>query len=274
MRVSYHLIYLELGLSFHLMKEPYLKYNHLVTHSWMKMLWEKLLLFDVHTEFADTPSYFLQDGDQFLMKILSRAGYCGEALRRLNKVRVSQQVLFLSDVLTASGGKVDPKVLSRRPQHETWSSMRWPVEHPTDSDMQLWKNAITSICPSRNSTPTLGKNINISHKLRRWYWSAMDSTLHHVRSDGATEDVYIAGRKPNRFQSSHNQRRQNHDVQCSVQPTIDRSQWQLLSTAVLAPRPQEPSSFLEVLESWGNTWLWDDLTVNGSVQWIEHTIKE
>ena len=124
MRVSYHLIYLELGLSFHLMKEPYLKYNHLVTHSWMKMLWEKLLLFDVHTEFADTPSYFLQDGDQFLMKILSRAGYCGEALRRLNKVRVSQQVLFLSDVLTASGGKVDPKVLSRRPQHETWSSMR------------------------------------------------------------------------------------------------------------------------------------------------------
>ena len=152
--------------------------------------------------------------------------------------------------------------------------MRWPVEHPTDLDMQLWKNAITSICPSRSSTPTVGRNINISHKLWRWYWSATDSTLHPVRSDGATEDVYIAGQKPNRFQYSHNQRRQNHDVECSVQPTIDGTQWQLLSTAVLAPRPQEPSSFLEVLESWGNTWLWDDLTVNGSVQWIEHTIKE
>ena len=157
------------------------------------------------------------------MKILSRAGYSGDALRRLNKVRVSQQVLFLSDVLTASRGKNGPEVLSRRPQHEAWSSMRWPVEQPTDLDIQLWKNAITSICPSRSSTPTLGKYINVSHKLRRWYWSATDSTLHHVRSDGATEDVYIAGQKPTRFQYSHNQRRQNHDVKCSVQPTIDET---------------------------------------------------
>ena len=158
------------------------------------------------------------------MKILSREGYSGEALQRLNKVRVSQQVLFLFDVLTASGGKVDPEVLLRRPKHEAWPSMRWPVEHPTDLDMQLWKNAITSICPSRSSTPTLGKNINISHKLRQWYWSTTDSTLHHVRSDGATENVYIAGRKPNKFQCSHNQRRQNHDAECSVQPTINRTQ--------------------------------------------------
>ena len=131
------------------------------------------------------------------------------------------------------------------------------------------ENAITSICPSRSSTPTLGRNINISHKLWHWYWNATDSTLHHVRSDEATEDVYIAGRKPNRFQYSHNQRRQNQ-----VQPTIDGSQWRLLSTAELAPRPQEPSSFLEVLESWGNMWLWDELTVHGNVQWIEHATKE
>ena len=164
MQVSYHLLYLKLGLSFHPMKESYVKYNHLVTHSWMKMLWEKLSLFEVHVEFADIPPCFPRDGDHFLMKILSRAGYSGEALRCLNKVRVSQQVLFLSDVLTASRGKNGPEVLSRRPQHEAWSSMRWPVEQPTDSDIQLWKKAITSICHSRSSTPTLGRNINISHK--------------------------------------------------------------------------------------------------------------
>ena len=57
----------------------------------------------------------------------------------LHTVRVSQQVLFLSDVLTASGGKVDPKALVRWPQHEAWSSMQWPVEQPTDLDIQLWK---------------------------------------------------------------------------------------------------------------------------------------
>jgi hypothetical protein len=94
MRVSYHLFYLELGLSFHPMQESYQEFGHLTTHSWMKMLWEKLSLFDIKAVFADISPHFLRDGNQFLMQVLLWAGYKGETLRQLNKVCISQQVLF------------------------------------------------------------------------------------------------------------------------------------------------------------------------------------
>ncbi len=41
MQVSYSLFYLELRLLFQPMQESYQKYSMLVTHSWMKMFWEK-----------------------------------------------------------------------------------------------------------------------------------------------------------------------------------------------------------------------------------------
>ena len=123
MQVSYHLFYLELGLSFHPMQESYQEFGHLATHSWMKMLWEKMSLFDIEVVFADISPHFPRDGDQFIMQVLSKAGYKGEALRCLNKVRILQQALFLSDVLTASGGRIDPKTLLHRPKHESWSKM-------------------------------------------------------------------------------------------------------------------------------------------------------
>jgi hypothetical protein len=51
----YSLFYLELSLLFQPLQELYQKYGHLVTHSWMKMLWEKLSMFNVHTVIADLP---------------------------------------------------------------------------------------------------------------------------------------------------------------------------------------------------------------------------
>jgi hypothetical protein len=41
MRISFNLFYPELGLSFQPMQESFAKYSPLVTHSWVKMLWEK-----------------------------------------------------------------------------------------------------------------------------------------------------------------------------------------------------------------------------------------
>ena len=40
MQVSYSLIFVELGLSFQPLQEPYTQFEHLTTHLWMKMLWD------------------------------------------------------------------------------------------------------------------------------------------------------------------------------------------------------------------------------------------
>ncbi len=86
MQTSYSLFYLELGLLFQLLQESYQKYGHLVSHSWMKMLWEKLSMFNVHTVVADLPLRFSREGNQYIMQVLVEAGYTEEALQHLNRV--------------------------------------------------------------------------------------------------------------------------------------------------------------------------------------------
>jgi hypothetical protein len=274
MRISYSLLYLELGLSFQLIQESYQKYGQLATHSWVKMLMEKKSLFKIHAVFADFPLRFPREVNQFIMQVLIRAGYTGEALRRLNRVRISLQVLFLSDVLTASGGQVSIDILSRRPKGKAWSTMRWPMEQPTDSDMRLWNNAMKSICPSRSGTQKVGEYTSDLHRVRRWFWNKTNSPIHHVCLDSTTEEVYVAGQKPNRFSYSHSQQRGRHDAICSAQPTLEGKHWRLLSTATIAPQIPTPHSFVEVLQLWGNTWLWEHMTVHGGVKWLEHAIME
>ena len=82
----------------------------------------------------------------------------------------------------------------------------------------------------------------------------------------------MADRKPSRFRVSCKQACTKLNVICSVQRTIDDNQRHLLSTAPAASSPQAPCTFIEVLKSWGNTWLRDNLTVSGGVDWIRQAI--
>ena len=53
MHVSYSLLFVELGMSFQPLQVDYEKYSHLVTYMWMKMLWEKVSMFEI---IVTTPS--------------------------------------------------------------------------------------------------------------------------------------------------------------------------------------------------------------------------
>jgi hypothetical protein len=108
LQTSYSLFFVELGLSFQPLQESYEHYGHPVTHSWMKTLWEKLSAFGMNkVVIADTDQQLPRENNQYIMKALISRGYSGETLKRLNRVRVLQQVLFMSDILTASGNKID-----------------------------------------------------------------------------------------------------------------------------------------------------------------------
>ncbi len=149
MQISYFLLLVELGMLFQPRQVNYKTYSYLVTHTWMKMLWKKLSMFKMVVIIPERLRKFPREGDQFIMQVLLCAGYGMEELRRLNRVRVSMQLLFMSDVLTASGNKISLEVLSCCPCREAWSRMQWPNEQPTTSDIELWKNAMRSICPSQ-----------------------------------------------------------------------------------------------------------------------------
>jgi hypothetical protein len=116
MQASYSLFFVKAGLSFQPLQESYARYGSLVTHSWLKMLWEKLLTFDMKLVVADITQKFPRENNQFIMQALIDKGYSGDTLRRLNRVQVLQQLLFMSDILTASGCKIDMEEGSR--QHD------------------------------------------------------------------------------------------------------------------------------------------------------------
>ena len=72
MRAS-HLLFL-LELSSQPLQESYGKYSFLLTHSWMKMLWEKISMFGIRTIVADGGSDPPWEGDHFLMQTFFEKG--------------------------------------------------------------------------------------------------------------------------------------------------------------------------------------------------------
>jgi hypothetical protein len=114
LQMSYSLFFVEAGLSFQPLQESYAQYGSLVTHSWVKMLWEKLSALDVKIVVSDHTLKFSCENYKFIMQALINKGYTGDTLRTLNRVRVSQQVLFMSDILTASGCKIDKEAELQR----------------------------------------------------------------------------------------------------------------------------------------------------------------
>ncbi len=150
MQASYSLFFVELGISFQPLQESYSKYGFLSTHSWMKMLWGKVSMFGVKTVVADWTMEYPREGDRFIMQLLFEMGYPREILQRLNRVHKFLQVLFPLDILTASGNKINPEVLLHQPLSKARSRLRWPTECPIESDFQLWRDAMHSLCPSRH----------------------------------------------------------------------------------------------------------------------------
>jgi hypothetical protein len=159
MKTSYSYLTLELGVSFQPLQALYSRFSFLATHSWIKMLWEKADKFGVTIETAIETLAFPRRGDKFLMLVLMERGYSRETVWWLNRVRIHMQVLFLSDVLTVLGYRIDGAVLRLRPSTNRMSTLNWPKEEPTTADMILWKEALEDICPSRQCLNCLGQYV-------------------------------------------------------------------------------------------------------------------
>ena len=110
-----------MGVSLQPLQQSYKEYSDWVTHSWLKTLWEKLDLFHVLVEFHDSLVKMGREHDKWLMLELKRLGLSKQELKRLNRVRIYYQVLFLSDILGASGKHLHKRYLEPKAPEERWS---------------------------------------------------------------------------------------------------------------------------------------------------------
>jgi hypothetical protein len=149
MAVSIRELILELGVSFQPFQEQYERYKQRVMWSWMVSLWKKCSLYGVLVEILDTPLSFPRERDGWLMLLLTGLGFSAAELEILNRVRIYQQVLFLSCILNTKGTAIDEKYLyHHRPSGQKWSELKFPQEKPSSSNFRLWHQALRQLVPA------------------------------------------------------------------------------------------------------------------------------
>jgi hypothetical protein len=118
----------------------------------------------VEIEIADLPVHPPRERDTWLMLEFKRLDYSSEDLRRLNRVQVHQEVLFLSDVMDANSRALDRKYLQQRPWEESWSNLSFPIKQPPPKDFKLWRTAIPQI-RALGGCLHLGNYVRQGHKI-------------------------------------------------------------------------------------------------------------
>jgi hypothetical protein len=88
------------------------------------------------------------EGDKWFMQAAMEAGVKDPSeLKKLNKYRCHQQVLYVFNVLDAGGKCLDKQYLSRRRKEENWSSLIFPAEKPPQGHISLWRQVLYAVAP-------------------------------------------------------------------------------------------------------------------------------
>jgi hypothetical protein len=61
---------------------------------------------------------------------------------------------------------------------------------------------------------------------------------------------------------------------CSVESTLEGEHYRLTFIEPVYSLNSVPALFLDVLNSWGNTWLWEHISITGRVTWLETSIAD
>ena len=145
LQILTELLLLEVGMSAQPFLLDYEKAHFLATDCWLKFLWEKISQFQFRLSLSNIACCPPREGDDWLMMQFQMLGYTQTDLLRLNRVRLHQQALFVSDVMDAGGLALDRRYWTRRAPHERWSSLLFPLERPPLADFHFWKKALLQL---------------------------------------------------------------------------------------------------------------------------------
>ena len=279
MQVSMEIFATELGMSAQPMQVSHATYGKCITTTWLKTVWEKVDKFGIKIEIAPLALTPPRVGDKWFMQAVRESGITHqEEWAAINRFRCHQQVLFLSDILDAGGKSIDKKYLSPREDHEVWSTLIFPLERPPRRHTALWRSVIYALAPRGRIQNRLGRFLTKGHKI--WEWRYHTETNRLLKLNGAVMDVYTPSGIPLYSNRPNFWTRSRIGVPaevigeiCSVK-SVALAVYSILTTAVAAPTPQPPSNLWTAIEEWGETWLWNNLTIRGDTSWLEEAIAD
>ena len=102
------------------------------------------------------------------MACFKDAGFIKPEILDLNRVRLHQQVLLLSNVLSADGRYIEEKNLTNRKPEGKWSRCVFPQERPSVADLRLWNTALAKIAPGQGVAQKMREFTASRHKIWEW----------------------------------------------------------------------------------------------------------
>jgi hypothetical protein len=189
------LLIIELGISPQRLQESYAKYGKWITHSWLKLIWEKADNFNVTIEIATMPIDPPWEGDKWFMQAAMEAGVTNPIkLVKLNKYRCHQQVLYVSDILDAGGKCLDKRYLTQRQEEENWSNLIFPTEKPPQGHISLWCQVLYAVAPRGRVQTRVSRFQQKGHKIWAWRYRKEDRKVYHHK--GQVMDIYSSSTVP------------------------------------------------------------------------------
>ena len=173
---SLEALQLELGCRGNPLLENYAERGILSTSCWITAIWERIhrYKFPIHLKYPTLQNQ--RKNDEFLVDIFLREGYRGMELRRLNRCRLHLKAIFLSDITTANGRRLEDFAFQGRIGRE--SIFRFPRELPSNKDWRAWDDFWTGWrLPNGTLHTPLGHWEQKSHQVWRWYFNESNNTI-------------------------------------------------------------------------------------------------
>jgi hypothetical protein len=193
-----------------------------------------------------------------------------------------KQVVHTSSITLCGGRTIDRECLTMTPGHS--DGHKFPLQHPTTSDLTLWKNALKKISSEYYTFPRqLGDFVSSPHCPNKWT-TTQDGHILHLSQNNNDQETYLVYVKPTRCSSRPQTRsgiifQVSHSVigtstllyHASVIQTGNNSVQLRSWTKIYSPLSGTPS-FWNNIDAYGNDSLWKNLQCDGDGSWIYNGI--
>jgi hypothetical protein len=260
---SLHWLQLQIGCEGCPLLEDFATWGRLAPTSWIHSFWESLHQYPCSMDIQYEGVPLQRAGDITLMGLAHTYGLSGDSLLSFNCCRCYGNLLFLSDIVNASGTGVDSRFLvdGFRPLE---SRLSFPPECPTLRDWEVWKGFWLKRSTEVFRSP-LGAWICNPHFVWHCYY-VRETDLLYMYVDGEYEEwKQREGRtRLERGYVATGKRAGNPGgVPASVQRIDIRGEPRLLVSCTGPPFPTPTSqanpSLWDILFSWGGQWMWESI---------------
>lgn len=277
MMFAYEAFLIEVGLYDNIFLLDYNQLSCLATDgTWFKQFWNLCSFYSV--EFSVREDFHIKpvrENDRSIMGELATLGLDSSTLESCNIVRMSHDVVHMSDLTYMDGRTINRRHFSR---NRTKSDDHiFPLQKPSRSDLERWQSSISLLASTSNVLPySLGPYIREPHKHIHWRTDNEKSSLFHHREHLGVEmyDVYrpVEGTHQTRYGQRYEW---SHSTIGSMPGTFYVSvirESELIvryhSHTAVPAQLNPPTDFETVLRSMPNQSLWKHFSYDDDGSWI------